>query len=78
MVMWVAMSFVLGWKPFTGSMAILMVASLVITIPLAWLLHRLTHRKAVGPRQIDFYQGPPSAAVAPVVLDESELSTSRQ
>ena len=33
-VMWVAMSFVLGWKPFTGSMTVLMVASLIITIPL--------------------------------------------
>ena len=83
-VMWVAMSFVLGYKPFTGSTAVLMVASLVITIPLAWLLHRLTRRKERSPKQIDFW--PPGrhridqsvAVIAPRARGESEVATSRR
>jgi peptidoglycan/LPS O-acetylase OafA/YrhL len=56
--MWVAMSFVLGWQPFTGSMTVLMVVSLAITIPLAWLLHRATRRKVRPCKQIDLFKEP--------------------
>lgn len=45
-VMAVTMSLVLRWPLFTGSLAGLYVATLAVTIPLAWALHRVT-----GPRQ---------------------------
>jgi peptidoglycan/LPS O-acetylase OafA/YrhL len=85
-VMWVAMSFVLGWKPFTGSTAVLMVTSLVVTIPLAWLLQRLTRRKARFAKQIDFCQDPPGwhpidqsvTVVAPRARGKLELATTRR
>ncbi len=80
LVMWVAMSFVLRWKPFTGSMTVLVVASLVITIPLASLLHRLTRRKARLSKQIDLYHEPLGRERfdQPGGRDESELATSRR
>ena len=45
-VMAVTMNLVLRWPLFTGSLAGLYVATLAVTIPLAWALHRVT-----GPRQ---------------------------
>jgi peptidoglycan/LPS O-acetylase OafA/YrhL len=41
-VMEVAMVEVLGWHVYTGNMAGLFVVTFVMTVPLAWLLHRLT------------------------------------
>jgi peptidoglycan/LPS O-acetylase OafA/YrhL len=38
----VAMASVLHWPAFTGSMPVLFVTTLAITVPLAWLLHRWT------------------------------------
>lgn len=38
----VAMTSVLRWPTFTGSMPVLFVLTLVMTVPLAWLLHRWT------------------------------------
>ena len=79
-VMWVAMSFVLGWKPFTGSMTVLIVVSLIITIPLASLLHRHTGRKVGSAMQIDLCQKPPGPhrTYQPRGRDESGLATSRR
>jgi peptidoglycan/LPS O-acetylase OafA/YrhL len=37
-----AMDYVVGYHVYTGSMLNLFIATLVITIPLAWLLHRFT------------------------------------
>lgn len=34
--------FVLGWNVYTGSATVLFAVTLVVTIPFAWLLHRLT------------------------------------
>lgn len=41
-VMEVAMASVLHWPAFTGSLPVLFVTTLAITVPLAWLLHRWT------------------------------------
>lgn len=41
-VMEIAMTEVLGWNVYTGSMPILFTVTLVLTIPVAWVLHRLT------------------------------------
>ena len=41
-VMEVAMASVLRWPVFSGSMPVLFVVTLVMTVPLAWLLHRWT------------------------------------
>ncbi|AKS31078.1 acyltransferase family protein [Mycolicibacterium goodii] len=41
-VMDLVMEFVLGWHVYTGSAAGLFATTLVATIPVAWLLHRLT------------------------------------
>ena len=41
-VMAVTMSLLLRWPLFTGSMAGLFVTTVIVTIPLAWMLHRLT------------------------------------
>lgn len=41
-VMEIAMVDVLGWPVYTGSMPALFVVTLIITIPVAWVLHRLT------------------------------------
>jgi peptidoglycan/LPS O-acetylase OafA/YrhL len=41
-VMEVAMVEVLHWRVYTGNMATLFVVTLVMTVPLAWLLHRFT------------------------------------
>lgn len=49
MLMAIAMEVVLRWPVFTGSAAGLFVVTLVLTIPVAWLLHRLT-APAVSPR----------------------------
>lgn len=42
MVMEIAMVDVLHWRIYTGNMAGLFVVTFVMTVPLAWLLHRLT------------------------------------
>jgi peptidoglycan/LPS O-acetylase OafA/YrhL len=42
-VMAVAMTAVLRWPLFTGSMTALIAVTLAITVPLAWQLHRFTH-----------------------------------
>ena len=42
-VMAIATATVLRWPVFTGSLPELVVVTLVITVPLAWLLHRATH-----------------------------------
>lgn len=41
-VMEIAMVEVLGWPVYTGSAPVLFVVTLVLTIPVAWLLHRFT------------------------------------
>jgi peptidoglycan/LPS O-acetylase OafA/YrhL len=41
-VMEIAMTTVLQWPAFTGSMPVLFAVTLALTIPLAWLLHRWT------------------------------------
>ena len=41
-VMALTMHLVLGWPLFTGSMPGLIAATLALTIPVAWLLHRVT------------------------------------
>ena len=41
-VMEIAMASVLGWPVFTGSMPVLLFVTLVLTVPLAWTLHRWT------------------------------------
>ncbi|AQT79105.1 acyltransferase [Mycolicibacterium litorale] len=41
-VMEIAMVEVLGWPVYTGSMPALFVVTLIMTIPVAWLLHRFT------------------------------------
>ena len=41
-VMEIAMASVLRWRVYTGSVLGLFAATLVLTIPVAWLLHRLT------------------------------------
>ncbi|MFN3003410.1 acyltransferase family protein [Mycolicibacterium wolinskyi] len=41
-VMGLVMELVLGWHIYTGSAAVLFGVTLVFTVPLAWLLHRLT------------------------------------
>ncbi|MGY4711837.1 acyltransferase family protein [Mycolicibacterium sp. CBM1] len=41
-VMEIAMVEVLGWPVYTGSMPALFVVTLLMTIPVAWLLHRFT------------------------------------
>jgi peptidoglycan/LPS O-acetylase OafA/YrhL len=41
-VMEVASASVLQWRVFTGSMPVLFAVTLVLTVPLAWLLHRWT------------------------------------
>ena len=40
----IVMASVLHWPVFTGSMPVIFIVTLVITIPLAWLLHRWTRR----------------------------------
>ena len=62
-VMEIAMASVLRWPVFTGSMAVLLVATLVMTIPLAWALHRWTRlRDGVALSQI---------SISPVVVQPS-------
>lgn len=41
-VMEIAMVEVLGWPVYTGSMPALFIVTLIMTIPVAWLLHRFT------------------------------------
>ncbi|MCB0945068.1 MAG: acyltransferase, partial [Mycobacterium sp.] len=41
-VMEIAMVEVLHWRVYTGSAAVLFVVTLLMTIPVAWLLHRFT------------------------------------
>ncbi|MCW1821250.1 acyltransferase [Mycolicibacterium conceptionense] len=36
------MEFVLGWNVYTGSATVLFVVTLAVTVPFAWLLHRVT------------------------------------
>lgn len=36
------MEFVLGWNVYTGSATVLWIVTLAVTVPFAWLLHRLT------------------------------------
>ncbi len=54
LVMAVVLGAVLGWPLFTGSLAGLYLLTLAVTIPLAWLLNRLTRVRlgagAAGPR----------------------------
>lgn len=47
-VMEIAMASVLRWPVYTGSVLGLFVVSLVLTIPVAWLLHRLTRPRLEG------------------------------
>lgn len=42
MVMEIAMTSVLRWPVFTGSTSVLVVTTLVLTVPAAWVLHRWT------------------------------------
>jgi peptidoglycan/LPS O-acetylase OafA/YrhL len=47
-VMEIAMASVLRWPVYTGSVLGLFVLTLVLTIPVAWLLHRLTRPRLEG------------------------------
>ena len=47
----IVMASVLHWPVFTGSMPVIFIVTLVITIPLAWLLHRWTRRWARPSRE---------------------------
>jgi peptidoglycan/LPS O-acetylase OafA/YrhL len=49
-VMEIAMASVLRWRVYTGSVLGLFAVTLVLTIPVAWLLHRLTRPRLTGPR----------------------------
>jgi peptidoglycan/LPS O-acetylase OafA/YrhL len=41
-VMEIALTVVLGWPVFTGSAAVLFAVTVVLSVPVAWALHRLT------------------------------------
>jgi peptidoglycan/LPS O-acetylase OafA/YrhL len=45
-VMALVLNLVLGWPLFTGSMPVLMAVTLTLTVPVAWLLHRVTRPQA--------------------------------
>jgi peptidoglycan/LPS O-acetylase OafA/YrhL len=45
-VMALTMNLVLRWPLFTGSMPVLIAATLILTVPVAWLLHRVTRPQA--------------------------------
>jgi peptidoglycan/LPS O-acetylase OafA/YrhL len=45
-LMALTMNLVLGWPLFTGSMPVLIATTLVLTVPVAWLLHRVTRPQA--------------------------------
>lgn len=49
-VMAVAMALILRWPLFTGSLAGLYAVTVAITIPLAWVLHRVTRRRPAQAR----------------------------
>ena len=52
LVVEIAMTSVLGWPIYTGSVAGLFLVTVVMTVPLAWFLHRLTRpRAARGPQR---------------------------
>ena len=51
-VMAVTMYLVLRWPLFTGSLAGLYAATLAVTIPLAWVLHRVTRPAPAGLSQL--------------------------
>jgi peptidoglycan/LPS O-acetylase OafA/YrhL len=63
-VMWAMMNFALGWKPFTGSVTALIATTLAVTIPLAWLLHRVTRRRTPAPLRTDLLRVRRESAVA--------------
>ncbi len=49
-VMEIALTEVLGWPVFTGSAAVLFAVTVVLSVPVAWVLHRLTRpRSRAGP-----------------------------
>lgn len=48
-VMEIALTAVLGWPVFTGSAAVLFAVTIVLSVPLAWVLHRLTRPAEPGP-----------------------------
>ncbi|HKP39758.1 acyltransferase [Mycobacterium sp.] len=48
-VMEITMASVLRWRVYTGSVLGLFVVSLALTIPVAWVLHRLTRPRLAGP-----------------------------
>jgi peptidoglycan/LPS O-acetylase OafA/YrhL len=47
-VMEVALTVVLGWPVFTGSAAVLFAVTVALTVPAAWVLHRLTRPYGSG------------------------------
>ena len=47
-VMEVASASVLQWRVFTGSMSVLFALTLLMSVPLAWLLHRWTWARLVA------------------------------
>ncbi len=62
-VMAIVTGSILRWRVFTGSMAELLVVTLAMTIPLAWVLHRATHRDVraeLPPRPQPLFTGVPS------------------
>jgi peptidoglycan/LPS O-acetylase OafA/YrhL len=48
-VMEIALTAVLGWPVFTGSAAVLFVVTILLSVPAAWVLHRLTRPAAPRP-----------------------------
>ena len=65
-VMALTMHLVLGWPLFTGSMPGLIAATLAITVPVAWLLHRVTR-----PQIKDRSDGSSAASALPRCDDAS-------
>jgi peptidoglycan/LPS O-acetylase OafA/YrhL len=64
-VMAVTMNLLLRWPLFTGSLAGLYVATLAVTIPLAWALHRVTRPSPARPKPARATQEPTTPTPAP-------------
>jgi peptidoglycan/LPS O-acetylase OafA/YrhL len=64
-IMAVTMSLVLRWPLFTGSLPGLIAATLALTIPAAWVLHRHTVSRTTGPAAQAAAQTAPGHGVTP-------------
>jgi peptidoglycan/LPS O-acetylase OafA/YrhL len=64
-LMALTMNLVLGWPLFTGSMPALIAATLAVTVPVAWLLHRVTRPPARDPQTRDRSAGSSADSALP-------------